>query len=175
MKMIVGRNVKIRPLKDKEVDTLFSFLEMAVINNEFFPFNIESEYNFKKQYQNSGFWQENDGIGLILNLEDKIIGMITYVKSHFLEGFELKYIIFEEKNRAKGHMKEALTLFSSFLFANRKINRLQLAIPDYHRASIAVAQKCGYTFEGIAREAVFSKGKCLDICIYSLLRKELKH
>ncbi|NGX43948.1 MAG: hypothetical protein K1060chlam3_00105, partial [Candidatus Anoxychlamydiales bacterium] len=96
----------------------------------------------------------------------------SYIKSIFLDAQELKYIIFDEKNRGKGFMKEALKVFSSFLFSNRKINRLQLAIPDYHRASIAVAQKCGYIFEGIAREAIFSNGKYLDVCIYSLLRKE---
>jgi len=173
--MIEGRNIKIRPLKDKEVDHFFSLLEVALIKNEFFPFNIESEYIFKKQYQKTGFWLEKEGIALILNFEDEIIGMIAYIKSYFLEAVELKYIIFEEKNRAKGYMKEALCLFSSYLFANRKINRLQLAIPDYHRASIAVAQKCSYTFEGIAREAIFSKGKYLDVCIYSLLRKEVKY
>jgi len=172
--MIEGRNIKIRPLKDKELDHFFALLEMASVKNDFFPFNIESEYIFKKQYYETGFWQEKEGIALILNLQDEIIGMIAYLKSLFLEALELKYIIFDEKNRAKGFMKESLFLFSSFLFANRKINRLQLAIPDYHRASIAVAQKCGFTFEGIAREAIFSKGKYLDVCIYSLLRKENK-
>lgn len=173
--MIEGRNIKIRPLKEKEVDHCFSLLEVALIKNEFFPFNIESEFIFKRQYQNTGFWSEEEGIALILNLDDEIIGMLAYVKSIFLEAFELKYIIFDEKNRGRGYMKEALTLFSSFLFASRKINRLQLAIPDYHRASIAVAQKCGYTFEGISREAIFSRGKYLDVCIYSLLRKEVKY
>ena len=172
--MIEGRNVKIRPLKDKELDHFFSLLEIALIKNEFFPFCIESEYNFKKQFQKTGFWEKTQGLALILNLDNEILGMIAYIKSYFLEALELKYIIFDEKNRAKGYMKESLTLFTTYLFDNKKINRLQLAIPDYHRASIAVAQKCGYTFEGIAREAIFSKGKYLDICIYSLLRKEVK-
>ncbi|NGX32778.1 MAG: hypothetical protein K1060chlam4_00830, partial [Candidatus Anoxychlamydiales bacterium] len=63
----------------------------------------------------------------------------SYIKSIFLDAQELKYIIFDEKNRGKGFMKEALKVFSSFLFYNRKINRLRFAIPDYHRASIAVA------------------------------------
>lgn len=171
--MLEGRNIKIRPLKDKEVEDFFSLLEVAYVKNEFFPFNIESEYIFKKHYQNTGYWGEDEGLALILNFDDEIIGMISYAKSLFLEAFELKYVIFEEKNRGRGYMKESLSLFSSFLFSNRKINRIQLAIPDYHRASIAVAQKCGYTFEGIAREAIFSKGKYLDVCIYSLLRKEI--
>jgi len=170
--MIEGRNVKIRPIKTAELDQFFSILELAQMQNEFFPFDIESEYNFKKEYQSTGFWQEDKGLALILNLKNEIIGMISYIKSIFLDALELKYIIFDEKNRVKGFMKESLNVFSLFLFSNRKINRLQLAIPDYHRASIAVAQKCGYIFEGIAREAIFSNGKYLDVCIYSLLRKE---
>ncbi|HEU64131.1 MAG: putative ribosomal N-acetyltransferase YdaF [Candidatus Anoxychlamydiales bacterium] len=170
--MIEGRNVKIRPIKTLELDQFFSILEIAQMQNEFFPFDVESEYNFKKEYESTGFWQEDKGLALILNLKNEIIGMISYIKSIFLDAQELKYIIFDEKNRGKGFMKESLKVFSSFLFSNRKINRLQLAIPDYHRASIAVAQKCGYIFEGIAREAIFSNGKYLDVCIYSLLRKE---
>ncbi|NGX34337.1 MAG: putative ribosomal N-acetyltransferase YdaF [Candidatus Anoxychlamydiales bacterium] len=170
--MIEGRNIKIRPIKTAELDQFFSILELAQMQNEFFPFDVESEYNFKKEYQSTGFWQDGKGLALILNLKNEIIGMISYIKSIFLDALELKYIIFDEKNRGKGFMKESLKVFSSFLFSNRKINRLQLAIPDYHRASIAVAQKCGYIFEGIAREAIFSNGKYLDVCIYSLLRKE---
>ena len=170
--MIEGRNVKIRPIKTLELDQFFSILEIAQMQNEFFPFDVESEYNFKKEYESTGFLQEDKGLALILNLKNEIIGMISYIKSIFLDAQELKYIIFDEKNRGKGFMKESLKVFSSFLFSNRKINRLQLAIPDYHRASIAVAQKCGYIFEGIAREAIFSNGKYLDVCIYSLLRKE---
>ena len=170
--MIEGRNVRIRPIKVSELDQFFSILELAQMQNEFFPFDIESEYNFKKEYEATGFWQEEKGLALILSLKNEIIGMISYIKSIFLDAQELKYIIFDEKNRGKGFMKESLKVFSSFLFSNRKINRLQLAIPDYHRASIAVAQKCGYIFEGIAREAIFSNVKYLDVCIYSLLRKE---
>ena len=173
--MIEGRHIKIRPLKDKEVDYFFSLLESACIQSDYFPFNIESEHNFKRQYKHTGFWQETSGIAVIINLDSEIIGMISYSKSSFLEAFELKYIIFNEKNRAKGHMKESLKLFSNYLFSNYKINRLQLAIPDYHRASIAVAQKCGYSFEGIGREAIFSDGKYLDVCIYSLLCHEINH
>ncbi len=72
-------------------------------------------------------------------------------------------------------MSEALNLFSIYLFATRKVYRLQLAIPDYHRASIAIAQKCGYTFEGIIRQAMFARGKYIDLCLYSLLRTECKN
>ncbi|NGX44739.1 MAG: hypothetical protein K1060chlam3_00914, partial [Candidatus Anoxychlamydiales bacterium] len=105
--MIEGRNVKIRPIKISELDHFFSILELAQMQNEFFPFDIESEYNFKKEYESTGFWQADKGLALILDLKNEIIGMISYIKSIFLDAQELKYIIFDEKNRGKGFMKEA--------------------------------------------------------------------
>ncbi len=173
--MIEGRNIRLRPLKEKDLEVFFKLLESAVLSNDFFPKDIESEYKFKKKFEKNGLWDEKEAICVITNLEDRIIGMIAYRKSNYLDALELKYIIFQKEDRAKGFMKEALALFSAFLFSAKKINRLQLSIPDYHRASIAVAQKCGYTFEGIAREAIFSKGKYLDLCIYSIIRKECKN
>ena len=64
--MIEGRNVRIRPIKVSELDQFFSILELAQMQNEFFPFDIESEYNFKKEYEATGFWQEEKGLALIL-------------------------------------------------------------------------------------------------------------
>ncbi|NGX55918.1 MAG: putative ribosomal N-acetyltransferase YdaF [Candidatus Anoxychlamydiales bacterium] len=173
--MIESHLLKIRPIKEKDLDVLYALLEQSILKNEFFPKNIESEYKFKRNFLENGLWDENDASTIITNLKDEIIGMITYQRAALIDALEIKYIIFNEKNRGRGFMKEALNLFSKYLFSTKQINRLQLAIPDYHRASIAVAQKCGYIFEGIARGALFSKGSYLDLCIYSMLRDESKN
>jgi RimJ/RimL family protein N-acetyltransferase len=173
--MIESNLLMIRPIKEKEVDTLYELLEKSILKNEFFPSNIESEYKFRKKFLDSGFLKEDEASYIICDFNDEIIGMITYQKAILIDALELKYIIFDENNRGKGFMKESLALFSKYLFSTKQINRLQLAIPDYHRASIAVAQKCGYVFEGIARGALFSKGSYLDLCIYSMLRDESKN
>ncbi len=173
--MVDGRNISLRPIRERDLDSFFLLMESAGSFIEFFPRLIDSEYLFKQKFAKSGLWDDNEGYCLIINHDKKIIGMISYLRSNFLDAYDLSYIIFEEENRGKGFMKEALSLFSKFLFANKTINRLQLSIPDYHRASIAIAQKCGYTFEGISREAIFSRGKYLDLCVYSMLRKECKN
>jgi [ribosomal protein S5]-alanine N-acetyltransferase len=173
--MITGRNIKLRPLREKDLSEFFQLLDNASLASDFFSKDVGSEYKFRKRFTETGLWEEDEGYVLICDLNDHIIGTVSYKKALFLDALELTYLIFKTEDRGKGYMKESLSLFSAYLFATKKINRLQLSIPDYHRASIAVAQKCGYIFEGIAREAVFSRGKYLDLCIYSMVRKECKN
>ena len=172
--MLEGRNIKVRPVKEVDLPTLFSFIEKSYIQNEFFINNFESEHIFKNEFFENGFFSETKKIVLITNLKSEIIGSIYAQKSDIFDFFDLKYIIFEEKNRARGFMKEALFLFSNYLFMKKNINRIQLAIPNYHRASIAVAQKTLFSFEGIAREALYFNGEYLDLCIYSKLKKDVE-
>jgi RimJ/RimL family protein N-acetyltransferase len=174
--MLKGSKLTIRPIKEKDLDEFFCLFNSVRLQVGVFFEELGSEYQFKKNYQKTGFWGENKGTALIVDQEEKIIGVLWFSKIvPYFDSLELSYIIFKEKERGKGYMTESLSLFSAYLFATKKINRLQLSIPDYHRASIAVAQKCGYTFEGIARQAVFNRGKYTDLCLYSLLREECKN
>jgi [ribosomal protein S5]-alanine N-acetyltransferase len=58
------------------------------------------------------------------------------------------------------------------LFDTRKIRRLQLTVVVGNLASKRVAEKCGFTREGIARKAVFLRGQNVDLEWFSLLREE---
>lgn len=170
--MIKGKNIILRPIKEVDLDTLFQLENSIRLRSEFLPFGIDSEYLFKKKFQQTGFWEKDFGVLLIVDNNDKIIGCLWFQKIINFDALDLGYIIFKREDQGKGVMTESLKLFSSYLFALKKINRLQVLIPDYNRASISVSQKCGFTFEGIKREAYFSNGKYLDLCIYSMLRKE---
>jgi RimJ/RimL family protein N-acetyltransferase len=69
-------------------------------------------------------------------------------------------------------MTEALSLCADYLFQSTTIHRLQLIIAEGNIASQRVAQKCGFTYEGTARQAMFQRGKHHDMQIYALLRHE---
>jgi [ribosomal protein S5]-alanine N-acetyltransferase len=173
--MIVGKKIKLKLVKEKDLPKLFTLLEQTSFRCEGFIDTLSPEHLLYEKWKQKGFWQEDNGIMLIVDKKENIVGALMFRKCEIYHQIDIKYIIFEEEDRGKGYMKEALLLFSSFLFSTKEINRLTLAIPDYHRASIAVAQKCGYKFEGISRGAYFSKGKYIDMCIYSCLRDECKN
>ena len=69
-------------------------------------------------------------------------------------------------------MTEALSLLARYLFETRTIRRLQLSVVVGNLASKRVAEKCGFTSEGIARKAVFLRGEHRDLEWFSLLREE---
>lgn len=172
--MILGKKIKIRLLKEKDLDLLFPLLQKSVYKYEGFLDKLEPEHILYERFKRGGFWEDDWGMMLIIDRKDNILGALNFKKSNLYNLVDVKYVIFDEEDRNKGYMKEALSLFSSYLFSTKQINRVQLAIPDYHRASIAVAQKCGYKFEGIFKGATFTKGKYIDLCIYAMLRDEVE-
>jgi [ribosomal protein S5]-alanine N-acetyltransferase len=86
--------------------------------------------------------------------------------------WELGYLMFDRGSRNKGYMTEALALLARYLFATRNMRRLQLTVVVGNLASKRVAEKCGFTSEGVARKAVFLRGEHRDLDWFSLLREE---
>ncbi len=71
-------------------------------------------------------------------------------------------------------MTEALNLFSKYLFETVPlITRLSLYTAENNSPSRKLAEKCGYTLEGILRDAYFYRGKMFNWAIYSILRSEV--
>lgn len=69
-------------------------------------------------------------------------------------------------------MTEAVQLLTDYLFKTTLLNRLEIHMNTDNLASEKVAIHCGFTKDGIARGAVFSRGKHVDIAMYSLLRTD---
>lgn len=65
-----------------------------------------------------------------------------------------------------------LKLFTSYLFDAKEINRVEIEVSVGNTASRKVAEKCGFKFEGIKRQAVYSRGKYEDIELFSIIREE---
>jgi RimJ/RimL family protein N-acetyltransferase len=170
-----SKNVILRPLKEKDLEDFFRMKEKLRLSGEnlFFD-NLSSEFKFKQKFAKTGFWEDQEGSTLILDRKERMLGFLSFYRIGFSDALDLSFFIFLPQDRGKGFMSEALLIFSQYLFSTKKINRVQLHIPNYNRAAMAVAQKCGFSFEGILREASFSKGRYVDLCVYSLLRNDAK-
>jgi RimJ/RimL family protein N-acetyltransferase len=89
-------------------------------------------------------------------------------------GYELSYLIFGEQHAGKGYTTQAVQLLTEYLFAGKRTNRLQLNIHPDNAASRRVAEKAGYTFEGLMRGCWFHGGRYHDLEIWSVLRDEFR-
>lgn len=70
----------------------------------------------------------------------------------------------------KGIMTEALTVFTTYIFANFELERLVAGVFGSNKASAKVLQKAGYQHEGTFKNALFKNGVYDDELIFAKLR-----
>ena len=172
--MIHGKGIQLRTVRETDLDALYTLLTDIANRGDFVPLHVPSEAAFKRQFHDTGFWDEEYGRLLIVTPDDAIMGSMWYFKSiPYFDGLEIGYILFELPQRGQGMMTEALSLFADYLFQSKPIHRLQLLIAEGNVASERVAEKCGFTYEGTARQAMFARGQHRDMEMYALLRDEV--
>ena len=79
-----------------------------------------------------------------------------------------------ESARGRGLASRAVRLLAAWAFSELGTARLELTCAPENAASQAVAERCGFTREGILRSHMVFKGARRDTVMYSLLPGELR-
>lgn len=173
--MLKGKVISLRTVRESDLAHIYNVLCDFENRGAYDTLGILAEPTFKKDFYETGFWQDNRGTMLILNKDDSIIGSMSFFKSiPYFNGFEVGFVIHNTEDRRKGYTTEATNIFVAYLFEVKEINRLQATTLPENTPSIRVLEKCGFIFEGKARKAMFHKGEYRDVNVYSILRNESK-
>jgi RimJ/RimL family protein N-acetyltransferase len=170
--VLVGESIQLRLVREQDLDTLFELMTDLEARGSYFPLGVLSEPALREAFAKNGFWEREEGM-LLMVRDDEIVGEIEFFPiSHYMQGYELSYQLFGAQHAGHGYTTEAVELLGRYLFGSRRVNRLQLVIHPGNEASKRVAAKCGYSFEGILRQAWFHDGDFQDVEVWSLLREE---
>ncbi len=171
--MIQGHKVCLKLVSENEIEEVYRLLSNIENRGAYFPKTLTSFSAFKKQYLDTGFWTDQFGRFLIVDLDHNIIGSIYYFKTAiYSDALELGYLIFDPLNSGKGYMTEALQLMVNYLFSTKPMHRVQVNIDPRHTASIALAIKVGFEFEGRRKQIIYLEGKHCDLDEYVILRNQ---
>jgi ribosomal-protein-alanine N-acetyltransferase len=171
--MIRGRAIILRVIRESDLEALLDLENDLTRKGELVPHRLLAESALRKQYQDTGFLTDEIGRLLIVDGEDRILGTVGYFRpAHYIDGYELAYVIFEPVRRGRGIATEAVSLLIDWLFTAKKIARLQAAMVPENAASRRVIEKCGFQREGVMRRAAFLQGRSTDIELWSLVREE---
>lgn len=113
----------------------------------------------------------------LILFQEKVIGMCTLTKIiPLLRKAELSYWIAEEYE-GMGIVTQSCRGLIAYAFGTMKLNRLALKFKHVSKdneniRSRRVAERLGFTQEGILRQDGMTKGQMMDMVIYSLLAKE---
>jgi RimJ/RimL family protein N-acetyltransferase len=87
------------------------------------------------------------------------------------ERAELGYVL-GRAHWGKGMMREALQAVIDHAFGPMRVRRLEAHIDPRNEASRRIAQRLGFTREGLLRERWVDKGEPTDIEVHGLLKRE---
>lgn len=172
--MLKGKSFTLRPVRETDLDTLYSYHLDIDNRGDYFPRGVLSQPNFRKQFQENGFWEKDDGMLVMVSPQDEILGHIEFFKTvNYLDEYELSYQLYAIEQRSKGVTTEAVNLLVRYLFETKRVNRIRLVIHPENQASRRLAEKCGFQHEGTARGAWYNKGKHQNVEIYAILHEDV--
>jgi len=124
-----------------------------------------------------GDYAEGNAVDSLIIFQGKIVGMCTLTKIvPLLRKAEIGYWIAEEYE-GKGIVSRSCRGLIAYAFETKELNRLMLKFKHVSEdneniRSRWVAERLGFTQEGILRQDGMTKGQMMDMVIYSLLADE---
>ena len=171
--MIRGRGFHLRTILEKDLDALVPLFGDRSLQGDYLPVQLVSQSHLREEFKKHGFWSEDFKRLLMIDEQEQIIGSLWIFKPvPYFDALEIGYTLLGREHWGKGLMTEAAGLVVDYVFSTERVNRLEIRCDVENRASARVAEKLGFTHEGIARQATLSRGTHHDMHQYALLRSE---
>ncbi len=171
--MLVGKSITLRTVRECDLPALYQMRADVRNLGEYYPIHLVSEMLDQKRFSEGGWWEPEFGVLLMVDDADHILGQVNFYKaSPVMNAYEIGYRVYQPENWGKGYTTEAVRLFVPFLFELKQVDRVQALILPENIGSRRVLEKCGFTFEGTLRRALFLHGQYADLALYSVLRSE---
>lgn len=135
------------------------------------PFTNELEY--RHFVEAAAKTSDPKQFAVISNHSGKALGTISLMRVEPLHGvIEVGYVVFSPLLKQQTAATEAQFLLMAYVFDDLKYRRYEWKCDSLNAPSRKAAERLGFTFEGIFRQAVVYKGRSRDTAWYSITDKE---
>lgn len=169
--------INLRELKEKDAPLMLEWMHDENIQKFFQKNMMTTTLEDAKTFCNSSKIPlspvEGQSIHFaIVNENDEYLGTIS-LKDISLANKTAEYAISTRKSvHGKGVAKEATRLILEKAFREYDLHKVYLNVLEYNKAAIGLYEKCGFIYEGKAREQVYINGKYETLKWYGILEHE---
>ncbi len=139
------------------------------------PYTLENAYDWVKTTHRFVRKDTSYPFGIQLNETKEIIGMIGY---HEIDrrsmNMELGYWLGRKYWRL-GLMSEAIESALGFAFNELGMQRIYARVMPKNIGSAMLLEKCGFSYEGCARQSIKVRKRWYDLQVYAILKNEFRH
>lgn len=119
-------------------------------------------------------FEKMETLTLGIFFSDKLVGLISLHNIDLLNrNASIGYWI-AEKYQGKGIIFRSASVLIKYAFTNLKLHRLELRCALHNRKSKNIAEKLGFSNEGILKEAIAHYGVYFDAYLYGLVNRALE-
>ncbi len=108
--MLQGDVIELRLIRESDLVTLYEQLTNLDARGSYFPLGVISEPTLRAEFSKNGFWDQEEGMLLLVTEDGEIVGEIEYFPIiHYLQGYEISYQLFGLRHAGKGYTTEAVS------------------------------------------------------------------
>jgi RimJ/RimL family protein N-acetyltransferase len=171
--VIKYKRIALRHMLASDLPTLVPVLTNPETRGVYNTTRIGSPHAIEKRYRDDGFSNEDHEMLLVCDASGAVIGDVSHFRARrYSSSREIGWTIHNPEHRNQGYATEAVTALVDYLFQAFEINRVECNTATTNLASLRLAEKCGFTYEGVSRGLVFVGGVYLDDAVFSVLRSE---
>jgi len=172
----IDENIELCLLEERHADQVYSLLKENLdhLQEELPWLNAELSLNDTKEYIRAGLerFSANNGLRAGIWFRGDLAGIAS-----------LHSVSWEDKKASLGYwlgssfqghglVTKACRALIQYAFGVQKLNRLEIQCGVDNHRSRKVAERLGFTQEGVLRQAWWSQGRFVDLVVYSLLASE---
>ncbi|MFI9596637.1 GNAT family N-acetyltransferase [Nonomuraea sp. NPDC052265] len=179
-RIAAGRLV-LRPFGPRDADRVRSVIESAAGSaagpgERFLPPGAPAHASGVGQWLAHGvheLYRSQQGLHLAMTeADDRVVGAISLFRTSWTAGTtEVGYGV-HPLYRGRGYATEAVRALTAWVFATTTLRRVDLTANLDNPASLRVAFKAGFTWEGVLRAAVLEEDGPHDLVVLGLLRED---
>lgn len=171
--MLTGALVRIRPVREEDLDWLVAECGKPAAFGEFEPFIMGAAEELRVSFDVDGLLSDARARLIVEDRSGRRIGLasIDQLDTHSRLA-QIGATILDPHERGKGFGTDAHRVLVSYLFRHRGLQRLEAFVVAANVAARAVLKRLGFTEEGTLRSRVFAHGSRHDVVALGLLADE---
>ena len=168
----IDDNSEIRILEERHAEVLFELIEQNRERHLEIPQILSLEEAREFIRRDLALFADNKGLGVGIWHQGKLAGAVRYHEIDWKNRTtEFGYWLGSEFE-GKGLITKVCAAMIAHAFEKLKLNRIVIICDTANPKSRAVAERLGFTGEGVLRQAEFLKDRFIDQAVYSLLADE---
>ncbi|HQV95238.1 MAG TPA: GNAT family protein [Anaerolineales bacterium] len=172
----IDDDITLRLLEERHAEEVFSLLEKNRnhLQDELTWLTDQLSVNDAKEYIKAGLerFAANNGLRAGVWLQDNLAGIVSV---HGLVWDDRKASLgywLGSSFQGRGLVTKSCSSLIAYAFSKLKLNRLEIQCDSENDRSRKVAERLGFTQEGILRQSWWSKERFADLVVYGLLSSE---